>query len=92
MPCIIIIALLGLPRLAIVLTVLFSDYIGQAYQTTMWPLLGFFFAPFTTLAYAGAINEHGSVDGLWLIVVIIAVLADLGVFGGAGASGKSLRE
>ena len=30
------------PRFAIVLVWLFSDYLGRAYETVIWPLLGFF--------------------------------------------------
>ena len=41
--------------------------------------------PFTTLAYAWAINSNGSVSGFYLVVVILAVLMDLGSLGG-GAS------
>ena len=74
------------PRVAIVLVVIFSDYIGRAYETTLWPLVGFIFMPVTTLAYAWAINSHGSVDGIYLVVVVIAVLMDLGVVGGSAAS------
>lgn len=90
MPCLVALLAMAFPRLAIVLVVLFSDYIGAAYQTTLWPLLGFFFAPYTTLAYAWAINSNGSVSGLYLIVVVIAVLADLGTFG-TGAAGRRGR-
>ena len=28
---------LGTPRFAIILVWLFSDYIGRAYETTLWP-------------------------------------------------------
>lgn len=70
------------PRLAIILVVIFSDYIGQAYQTVLWPLLGFFFMPLTTLAYAWAINANGSVSGIYLVVLVIAALIDLGIIGG----------
>ena len=55
---------LGTPRFAILLVVLFSDYIGSAYETTLWPVLGFFFMPLTTLSYAFAMNSNGSVDGI----------------------------
>ena len=82
---------LAAPRLAIVLVVVFSDYIGQAYQTTIWPLLGFLLLPLTTLAYAWAINSGGDVTGIRLAVVVIAVLIDLGVFGGS-ASHKRARK
>ncbi len=69
------------PRLAIVLVFLFSDYLGAAYETTIWPVLGFFFMPTTTLAYAWAINSQGTVTGLYLVVVVVAVLMDLGLIG-----------
>jgi hypothetical protein len=80
-----------MPRFAIILVVLFSDYIGRAYETTLWPLAGFFFLPLTTLAYAWAINANGSVDGFYLAGVILAVLIDLGMFGGS-ASKRRRRE
>jgi hypothetical protein len=72
------------PRFVIILTVIFSDYIGNAYQTVLWPFLGFIFAPMTTLFYAFAINSNGSVDGLYIAGMVLAVLIDLGMFGGGG--------
>jgi hypothetical protein len=80
------------PRFAIVLVVLFSDYIGRAYDTLVWPFLGFLFMPLTTLAYAWAQNSGGSVEGFRLVVVVIAVLMDLGLVGGSAASRKRARE
>ena len=78
---------LSAPRFAIVIVVLFSNYIGRAYQTVLWPFLGFLLMPLTTLAYAFAINSHGSVEGMYLVVVVVAVLIDLGLVGGS-ASGR----
>ena len=69
------------PRFVIALVFVFSDYLGRAYETTLWPLLGFFFMPLTTLAYAFAINSNGSVDGMYLVAVVVAVLLDLGLVG-----------
>jgi hypothetical protein len=83
MPCLVGCIALATPRLAIVLVVIFGDYIGRAYETILWPLLGFFFMPLTTLAYAWAINSRGSVAGIHLVVVVIAVLIDLGLIGGS---------
>jgi hypothetical protein len=80
-----------MPRFAIILVVIFSDYIGNAYQTVLWPLLGFFFMPMTTLAYAWAINANGSVSGIYLFTVIIAVMLDLGIIG-SGASNRKVRR
>lgn len=77
------------PRLVIILMVIFSDYIGHAYQTVLWPLLGFFFAPLTTLFYAFAINHHGSVDGIYVVGMVLAVLIDLGMLGGGGKASST---
>lgn len=85
MPLIIGCLALSAPRFAILLVVFFSDYIGRAYDSTVWPLLGFLFMPSTTLAYAWAINSRGSVAGVHLVVVIVAVLIDLGLLGGSAS-------
>lgn len=82
---------LAAPRFAIALVVLFSSYIGRAYETIVWPVVGFLFMPLTTLAYAWAINSRGSVVGLHLAVVVVAVLIDLGLVGGS-ASGRYRRQ
>ena len=87
MPCLIGCLALTAPRFAIVLVVLFSDYIGRAYETVLWPFIGFLFLPLTTLAYAWAINSRGSVEGVHLVVVVIAALIDLGLVGWS-ASGR----
>jgi len=89
MPCCMALIALAAPRIAILLVVIFSDYIGAAYESTLVPLLGFFFMPTTTLAYAWAIHSRGSVEGLQLVVVVIAVLIDLGILGG---SARGARE
>jgi hypothetical protein len=91
MPCLIALLALLAPRVVIVLMVIFSDYIGHAYQTILWPLLGFIFLPLTTLAYAFARNEAGSVEGLYLVLVVVAVLFDLGTVGGSRPRKRSRK-
>jgi hypothetical protein len=86
-PCLVGCLALSAPRFAIVLVVIFSDYIGRAYETILWPFVGFLFMPLTTLAYAWAINSRGSVAGIHAVVVVVAALMDLGVVGGS-ASGR----
>ncbi len=81
MACIVLILALAFPRIALLLIFLLSGYLERAYHTLMWPLLGFIFLPLTTIAYAWAINSHGSVDGFYLAAVVVAVLVDLGVLG-----------
>ncbi len=84
MPCLIGCLALIAPRVAIVLVWIFGDLLETAYQTTVWPVLGFLFMPVTTLAYAWAwhMEPVGSVQGLGLVLVVIAVLMDLGIIGG----------
>jgi len=87
MPCIIGCLALTMPRLALFLVWLFSNYLDEAYHTFVWPLLGFFLMPLTTLAYAWAWHYgNGSVDGLGLVVVVLAVLIDLGLLGTSESS------
>jgi hypothetical protein len=82
MPCLLALAGFFFPRVVMVLLYLFTDYMGRAFQTALWPILGFLFAPFTTLAYAWAVNSQGGVQGWGLAAVIVGVLLDLGVLGG----------
>ena len=81
MGCLIGCLALSAPRLAIILVVIFSDHIGRAFETNIWPILGFLFMPTTTLAYAWAVNANGTVTGIYLVVVVFAVLIDLGLTG-----------
>jgi hypothetical protein len=93
MPCLIGCLALFMPRLAIVLVWLFSDYLGTAYQTTIWPVLGFIFMPLTTLAYAWAWHQgNGSVSGIGLVIVVLAVLIDLGLLGTSETSRRAARS
>ena len=85
MPCFVGCLALAMPRFAIILVVIFSDYIGRAYQTFLWPFIGFLFMPLTTLAYAWAINSRGSVAGFHVVVLVVAVLIDLGLVGGSAS-------
>jgi hypothetical protein len=80
------------PRFAILLVVVFSDYIGRAYETTLWPFVGFLCMPLTTLAYAWAINSRGSVEGFHLVVVVVAVLIDLGLVGGSASRRRAANK
>jgi hypothetical protein len=87
MPCCAILLILFLgPRIAMIGIALVSDYLGRAFgPSLLLPLLGWLFLPWTTLAYAWAINSRGEVAGLQLLVVIAAVLIDLGLLGGGAA-------
>lgn len=89
MPCCLMAVAAFFPRVALFIMWL-TGYGGRAFETVLWPLLGFFFMPFTTCGYAIAENSFGGVDGMGLALVIIGVILDLGSHGG-GAKTTSAR-
>ena len=76
MPCLIALLAIPLPRLAIILVVIFSDYIGTAYTTVLWPLLVFFFMPVPTLSYAWDIPSGAALAGVPPVVGVLALLVE----------------
>jgi hypothetical protein len=80
--CVLILLAFFTPRIVLFILWLFSNYLSRAYETWVWPTLGFFFLPATTIAYAIALNEFGGLNGLGLIVVIIGLAVDVGLLGG----------
>jgi hypothetical protein len=85
-----LLAILGLitPRLIIVILWIFTGYIGQAYDSWIWPVLGFFFLPTTTLMYAVALNSFDGLEGWGLVLFILGVLVDFGIIGGGARAGR----
>ena len=84
MPCLLALSAFFTPRLMLLLTFAFSGFLGRAYESLLWPLLGFVFMPLTTLAYAAAVNWNQTVTGGYFAAVLLAALMDLGVLGGTG--------
>ena len=82
MPCLLVILAFFAPRFALALLAVFTHFLESAYQGFLIPLLGFFFMPVTTLAYAMAMNFHGSATGIYFFMVLLGALMDLGVLGG----------
>ena len=80
------------PRVTIVVLQLTTGYVLRPYQTLLWPVLGFLFLPLTTLAYAWAMNTAGRVEGVRLVVVVLAVLLDLGLIGKGRSSMRGRRD
>jgi hypothetical protein len=87
--CLLALIALFIPRIVMVFILLLTDWFSRAYDTFWWPFLGFIFMPLTTLAYMAAmINNDHSVSGGWIVLLIIAVLCDLGCVSGGSASKK----
>jgi hypothetical protein len=77
------------PRIVLFILWLFSNYLSRAYDTALWPTLGFFFLPATTLAYAIARNELGGMSGLGVVVVLVGLAVDIGLLGGGARQRRS---
>lgn len=82
MACLLLILVVAFPRIALVLMFFFSNYLQRAYHNLLVPLLGFIFLPLTTLVYAWMTNTHEPIVGVNLIILIIAVVIDVGGLGG----------
>ena len=88
--CLGIVAVL-FPRLALAVMA-FTGYGARAFDTYVWPVLGFLFMPYTTCAYALAMNELGGVHGWGLALLIFGVILDLGSHGGGANSSNRYRK
>ena len=81
MGCLAVLLVLAAPRVVMVVLWIFTDYLSNAYEGWVLPLIGFFLLPTTTLAYAVASNEADGLQGWGLALVALAVLLDLGALG-----------
>ena len=90
MCCFVLLAMLAMPRLMVFIMYL-ENYLNRAYQTRFWPFLGFFFMPWTTAAYAVCMNEWGGVKDGGVVLIVVAVIFDLGGTG-YGARRRSWRR
>ena len=82
MPCLLLIAILAFPRLVLLVLYFLSNYLERAYHSLLILLLGFIFLPLTTLVYAWIVNSGLPVAGINVVWLILAVVIDLGGFGG----------
>jgi hypothetical protein len=82
MPCLAVIVVLAFPRVVLVVLWLFTNYLQHVYHGLLIPLLGFIFLPLTTLAYAWIVHSHRPMEGVNLLILIVAVLIDAGGLGG----------
>ncbi|HUT57004.1 MAG TPA: hypothetical protein VNA25_03905 [Phycisphaerae bacterium] len=85
MGCVIVILGLIMPRVLMIFVALLTDWFGRAFNGgVLWPILGWIFLPYTTLAYMAAMlrNDH-QLTGWWIVLLVLAVLVDIGAIGGS---------
>jgi hypothetical protein len=81
MPCLLIALILLFPRVAIVLLYFFTNFFTGVFNSILWPLVGFLILPLTLLAYTYFANTHHPTDVVFLVVMFLAVILDLGLLG-----------
>jgi len=79
---VVLLIVVAFPRVVLALLFLMSNYLQRAYEGLLIPILGFIFLPLTTLAYAWMTNAHMPLVGVNVLILIIAVIIDLGGLGG----------
>ena len=96
MPCLLGCLALSFPRFVLFLVwLLGGNYLSSAFHSFLLPLLGFFFLPLTTLAYAysaHSLSVAGNVSSLGWLVVLVALFIDIGLLGGGSKSAQRWRE
>jgi len=91
MGCFLVLFALISPRLALFFTLIFSDWVGDAFDGWVLPVLGFFLLPWTTLAYIVMWQITPGVNGFEWFIVILAFLVDLGSYART-SSARSARS
>ena len=82
MPCLLLLLVLLFPRIVLVVLFLFSHYLQRAYHNLLILLVGFIFLPLTTLTYAWLENSRLPIQGVYLLLLIVAVIIDIGGLSG----------
>jgi hypothetical protein len=80
-----------MPRVAMVLILILTHWFQQAFHSALWPVLGFLFMPYTTLAYMAAQINAGELRGWWMALFIAAILIDAGHWGGGSHAARHRR-
>lgn len=96
MGCIFVLFALVTPRFVMIVLWLFTGYLSRAFDGWLLPLLGFFFLPTTTIAYAIAQNgfatRAGGISAGGILIIVLGVLIDFGLLGGAKGRGVGKRR
>lgn len=92
MGCLLGCAALFFPRVVLILIWMFTDYLDGVWSTLLWPIVGFFLMPLTTIAYAFAIHQgNGTVGGIGLAAIIVAAVFDASSWGGGWRSTRTRK-
>ena len=84
---------LAVPRILMFFILLLTHWFSLAFETRVWPIMGFIFMPYATLAYLAAmLNNNHILSGGWLALFVVAIIVDVSHWGGGGASYRWRRS
>ena len=86
--CLIVGGLAASPRIILLGMWLFTDYLSRIGLPFVWRLVGWVFAPCTTIAYAIAGNSFGGLHGWGTVVLAAGVVLDVLLY----SAGRKRRE
>lgn len=78
------------PRVVLLFLWIFTEFVDRAFDSWVPALVGLLLLPYTTLAYVALWSPPEGVSGFGWVVVIVALLFDLGNYGG-GVMGRGRR-
>lgn len=79
MPCLLTFIAISFPRILIAVLWIFTEWFSGVFTSTLWPVLGFFFMPLTTLWYSVVVKHYGGQwSALTIAVMVLAIALDLG--------------
>jgi len=81
--CFVVLLGTAFPRVALLITWLFTDQVGEAFDGWALPLLGLIFLPFTTFFYVVAYAPIAGVTGIGWLFVVFGFLLDISSYFGA---------
>ena len=90
MGCGCFVVLLGsaFPRLALIITWIFTDRVDIAFDSWLLPLAGLIFLPYTTFLYVLAYAPIAGVTGIGWFFVVLGFLLDVSSYSSSGRIGK----
>lgn len=86
MGCLVPLLALISPRLALFALLLFSDLIGDAFDSWIVPVLGFFLLPWTTLSFVVMWWAADGTLGFEWFIVVLAFVIDIGAYAKSGGA------
>jgi hypothetical protein len=86
--CLVVLLGSAFPRVALVLTWIFTDLVDRAFTGWALPLLGLIFLPYTTFFYVLAYAPIVGVSGIGWFFVVLGFLFDLSSYFGSGRFGR----